>query len=150
MKIVKLSKKDYRRKFGKTLAHTIRTKGMESTIHLPKGANTRTKLHEIYHATKSPHLKEIEMGKKWLTSDELALEELRAQIFTSKMMGMRDLPWRMIGSVARALLSVGYKPATIMGSIKRALDTEGYEPLNNEYRSTLWKFLKAEFSNEKS
>ena len=74
MKIVRLSRKDYRERFGDTNAFTERYKGTKPTVYIPGRASTKEILHEIFHATRSPNLEEIEEGKEWQTSGEKALE----------------------------------------------------------------------------
>lgn len=145
MKTVRLSREEFRDRFGDVDAFTDRSKGEEPTVYLPGRASTKEILHEIYHATRSPQLEEIEAGKKWLTPDEVAHEELRAQIFAAEGIGCEDLSWNSVMSIARIMLNERYKPAAIMGSITRALEKEGYEPLDREYKSELWRFLRDEY-----
>ena len=146
MKVVRLSKREFEKRFGDADAITERFKGTEPTIYVPGRSSTKEMLHEIYHAKYSPDLEEIERGKEWQTPDELGLEELRAQVFASERVGMEDLPWNMVGGIARVMLNDGYKPATIMGSITRALEREGYEPLDKDQRSALWHLLREVYS----
>lgn len=142
MRTVKLSRKEFRERFGEYDAFTERMKGEESIIYLPGRASTKERLHEIYHASESPSLKDIEAGKKWYSPDEHAYEELCAQGYAAEMVSKEGLPWNMIESVAWSLAKQGYKPATIMGSITRALEKEGYEPLDREQRNILWEDIK--------
>ena len=148
MKIVRLSKKEYRKRFGMTGASTERYRGTEPTVYLPGRASTKEILHEIYHATKSPELEEIEKGKKWTTPEEVALEEVRAQDFAAQMVGKKGILWNQVLSIVGIMLYEGYKPNKIFRSIVKALEEEDYE-VDDDDKSFLWGAIRGEYAKKR-
>lgn len=149
MKEIRLSRKEYEERFGDTGAFTERSRGTEPTIYIPGRASTKERLHEIYHATRSPQLKEIEEGKIWLTPEEIALEEVRAQEFASEAIGKEGILPNQISGVATILIDEGYKPNKVLSSIIKALKEEGYE-VEDDLKSALWDYIKERYSMKKS
>ena len=142
MKIEKLSRKEFKKRFPKEGAGVERYKGEEPTVYLPERASTKEILHEIYHATLSPDLEKIEQGQIWYSPDEQVLEELRAQEFARGKIGKDDMTLESMWSAIYPLLEVGDNPAVVMGSLTRGLKTLGYEPLNGEERHYLWEMMR--------
>lgn len=148
MRIEKLSRKEYRERFGDSEAFTERSRGTEPTIYIPGRASTKEILHEIYHATKSPQLKEIEEGKIWLTPEEIALEETRAQIFAAKAIGKEGILGNQILGIIEIMVEEGYRPNTILTSVVKALREEGYE-IDDDYKSLLWEVIQKRYDERK-
>ena len=142
MKTEKLSKREFRRRFGKELGCTQYLEGEEPTIYLPGGGSTKIRLHEIYHASLSPELEKT--VKEWNdpTADEWALEELRACDFSRKKIGKEELSFNYVRGVAQGMLDRGYNPAVIMGSIVRGLEELDFEPMDRDTRSYLWREMR--------
>ena len=88
-----------------------------------------------------PVLKEIEEGKEWDTSEEQALEELRAQQFAAEGIWYGGISGNQLGGIVQVLVSHGYKPNNILNSIVNALRQEGSE-VDSDLKSTLWWFIK--------
>lgn len=154
METIKLSRKRFKEKFkglGEDLgAVTAFDEGEEPIVYIPGRASTKQRLHEIFHATRSLMAREVKAGKKWVTLDDLALDELRAQQFSSESIGMEgEIPWDMVLVTARGLIRYGYKPSHAMEAINKAMDKEGYEPLDREHRSDLWWLLRDEYERKR-
>lgn len=148
MKTEKLSRKEYRKRFGDSDAFTERYSGTEPTIFLPGRASTKEILHEIYHATKSPMLEEIERGKEWQTPGELALEEVRAQAFAAETIGKEGILWNQLGGIVQIMIDGGYKPNTVLNSVVKALRIEGYE-VEEDAKSALWEFIRTTYEEHR-
>ncbi len=142
MKTVRLSRKDFEKRFPGAGAGTERFKGEEPVVYLPGRASTKERLHEIYHATLSPELELIGKGKEWHNSDEKALEELRAEDFAASSTGRDYMSRESILGVCCSMLDDGDNPAVVMGSITRALKELGYEPLTQGERSAFWEWMR--------
>jgi len=147
VKVVRLSRRKYKERFGDTDAFTERYRGIEPTIYLPGRTSTKSMLHEIYHATKSPELGEIEKGKVWQNPGEVALEEVRAQQFAAEGIGKEGIIGNQIGGIVQVMIGAGYRPNTILSSITRALKEEGYE-VDDYFKSTLWEFIKEKYKDK--
>jgi hypothetical protein len=137
MKEIILSDKEYRERFCKNLGVTERFDIEEPIVYLPPHHNTNVRLHEMYHATKSPYLEEMQAGKKWLTPYEKALDELKAEEFVSQSKGKSFYPWNAIFMAARRLLDEGVRPSVVLNSVTKALADLGWR-LNDNGKSTLW------------
>ena len=148
MIVVRLSRKEYKKRFGNTDAFTERYKGTEPTVYIPGRTSTKSMLHEIYHATKSPELGEIEKGKIWQTPEELALEEVRAQAFSAEAIGKEGILGNQLGGVIEVLLDIGSRPNTVLSSIVKALREEGYE-VDDDYKGYLWEFIKDKYEERR-
>lgn len=149
MKIIKLSREEYKKRFGDTGAFTERYKGAEPVVYIPGRASTKEVLHEIYHATRSPDLERIEKGEEFYSAEEQALEEVRAQQFAAEGIGKEGILWNQLESPVLVLIDHGYKPNTILNSIVKALREEGYE-VDDSTKSTLWWYIKEKYAERKS
>lgn len=148
MKVEKLSRKEYKKRFGTTDAFCERYRGTEPVIYLPGRGSTKEILHEIYHATRSPELKEIEEGKVWQTPEETALEEIRAQAFAAETIGKEGILGNQLKGVIQIMIDIGCRPNTVLSSIVKALREEGYE-VDDDYKSLLWEAIKDRYEEKK-
>lgn len=146
MKEVKLSRKEFRERFGDTKACTGGRTGPEPTIYIPGRASSNVRLHEIYHATRSPQLEEI---KEKYTPEEVISEEVRAEQFTSESKGWGGIKINKVGGIAEYFLYQGYKPNKVFRSVVEALEDEGYM-VDDELKGTLWSFIKERYKVKKS
>ena len=150
-KFVQMPRRKYRKEFPKVSKASVWSEeGGEPAIYYPEKMSTRTRLHEMFHLREGAPLIEGGHFRNYYRSpDEYALEELTAEEYTNKTMGKPCLTLNIVWGVAGGMLGQGCSPATILGSITRALKTLGYKPLDREDRSSIWQGLR-ELSNEKS
>jgi len=130
-----LSEKDYREKHGYGLSgvHYVDESGTH-IVEVPKGASTKTRMHEIAHAKLGHETKEI------VTFHETAQKELEADAWVYEKLGS-DPTWMEIISdfapLVRELFVEGYKPTPVFNWVRKEIEEAGYE-IDGDEKSRLW------------
>ena len=139
MRIERLSKKEFKEKFPErefegARAVTVMDGDIAGPIiYTPSGMSTRRKLHELYHA-------EYSQEPKYETPNEVAREEVAAEVFAYRNMSKENLPLGSIRGTVNNLVWNGWKPTVVMGALMRALEGEGIE-LDTSEKSHIWAYI---------
>ncbi len=142
MNIVRMSTKEFKQKFGylgrASAVTSFPPNGGQPTVYTRNRINTAARLHEIYHAVYSPRLK----GSNGIvpTLQGIALEELEAEEFACKSRGHELRANNAFIAILR-LLNLGVKPSRALGTVSRALETMGYY-LPDKDKSNFWWDIK--------
>ena len=96
----------------------------------------------------TPELEEIEKGKEWQTPEELALEEVRAQVFAAEGIGKGGILWNQISGTVQTMVDEGYRPNTVLNSIVKALRMEDYE-VDDDDKSVLWEVIRRRYEERR-
>jgi len=139
MKIEYLSRGEFVKKYGPSSAgwHYTTEEG-EHVVVLPKGASTKTRMHEIAHAELGHETRER------ITFSDWAQRELGADSWVYEKLG-RDPSFRELLAdlkpIAEKAFERGYSVANVMSWLVGELEEAGYI-VEREDRSTVWWWLR--------
>lgn len=140
MRIEYLPKKEYKERFEPSSLGTHRTEEGEHIIYLPKGASTRTRMHEIAHAElghetpKDRPLTFSESAKRELAADDWVYEKLDKDPSFNEILSD-------FGGMIGECLDKGYSVSQIFNWVVKELETFGYD-ISKEEKSSIWWWIR--------
>ncbi len=139
VRIEYLPKDEFKKRFGSGWGGKHWTEEGEHIIVLPKGASTKTRMHEIAHA---------ELGHETvdsITLHESVQRELAADAWVYERLGTNPTFTELLQDLcpmAEQAFKLGYTVSNVMAWLLQELSEAGYE-LNRRERSELWWWLRS-------
>ena len=138
MRIVRLPKKEFRKRFGPHyLGRHVIEEG-EDVIYVPYGASTKTVMHEIAHAKLGHKPEDL------VSYNEAVEREVRADEWVYERLGKEPTWEEIFADLSRyvdELLDKGYSVNQIFVWLKGKLEDLGYI-FERQDRSDLWWFIR--------
>ena len=141
MKIEYLARSEFKKRFGPHIAgeHYTTEEG-EHVVVLPRGASTKTKMHEIAH---------VELGHVGpaKTYSEKTQRELAADSWVYEKLGTEPTWAEILGdfvSSIEELIEMGYSVSSIFTWLKNELEDAGYA-VERDDRSRLWWLIRDKY-----
>ena len=144
MEIVRLPKKEFKKRYGRDTAGIHIGEGDEDLIVLPFGASTKVRMHEIAHA-KLGHKGEPK------TYEELAQREFAVDSWVYERLGRDPTFLELYSDFSEDiydLLKEGYSVNRVFRWLKEEAENAGYI-LDRGDKSTLWWWIREKYNKLK-